>query len=130
MPQRSEYPAGVPCWVDTEQRDPVAEFVNKRIDRIFQKHGVEVTQEEANQAGLLRINDPQEFLDKLEELAVQKAKTAATNPAARIPTLGAGAATNLQAQFDAEKAKISRGPNAIMELQKLKVKYRNLGLNV
>lgn len=24
MSQRSEYPAGVPCWVDTEQRDPEA----------------------------------------------------------------------------------------------------------
>lgn len=24
MPQRNEYPPGVPCWVDTEQRDPEA----------------------------------------------------------------------------------------------------------
>lgn len=104
----------------------VVAFVNKQADKMMKKAGVELDSSDPEASMLVQDKGPDEYLDSLEAALHKKAQRVKTPPEARIPTLGSGAATNLEAQYKAELEKVRQGD--VDGLFKLKQKYKKAGL--
>lgn len=74
---------------------------------------------------------PEQFLNKFSEALKAKADRIKVNPKGQLPNIIPGSSvppSNLQAQYDKEKAAIARGNT--MGLTQLNIKYRKLGLKI
>jgi hypothetical protein len=124
LPPRAAQPG--PVDGANQAQAAVVAFVNKQADKMMKKAGVELDASDPEASMLVQDKGPDEYLDSLEAALQKKAQRVKTPPEARIPTLGSGAATNLEAQYKAELEKVRQGD--VDGLFKLKQKYKKAGL--
>lgn len=99
-----------------------------RAEEIFAEEGTEVYAEDPEAADIDTTSRGR-MLVTLREAAKKKAVRLSTNPQARIPSQGVGAAGgSMVAQFQADKAKLPRGQARPKALQELRMKYQKMGL--
>ena len=71
-------------------KDPIAEFVNKSVEKIYAKAGFGLGKNDPEAEGLDKITDADDFIIEVSKRVAQKAERIKVKPETQLPGMGAG----------------------------------------
>jgi hypothetical protein len=116
----------------TDTLTPDQEYVNRQLTRKFQKYGFPLAEDdpEVAELDLDKIQDPDEFLQAVEEGLQKKKQRLGTSPAARIPSMGTGTPATAEGLIDQYKKEMMAARGNREKVLQVKEAFRKRGVPV